>query len=159
MFRVNAFSTTEKGSPTFSTHLYLNTAGTDFQSFFGMGNITVSGSAIDFNSKHIGFKIVRTSSGTASVYATQADGTTENASSALTTIATNGFGAIEFILKVNGTSSVDYYWRKDDGVLSAATNLTSNMPDGNGTDLTSAVSNVATATNTTIKVLSSSYQR
>lgn len=56
------------------------------------------------------------------LYATQADGTTELASSALTTVT--GADILELVAIVNGTTSVDYYWRKNGGSLSSVTTLT-----------------------------------
>jgi len=34
------------------------------------------------------------------------------------------------LMKINGTSSIDYYYRVNGGSLSSATNLTANMPSG-----------------------------
>jgi len=113
------------GSPTFSCGIGLKNKGTDCDSFFGLGNITVATAGITYTDLHIGFKITWASSGAASLYATQADGSTETASGALTTIAANDF--LDLILVVNSTTSVDYYWRKNGGSLSSATNLTANL--------------------------------
>lgn len=135
----------EGGNPIFSATGYLNALGTDEDMFSGMGQPTVATAAITFTGKHIGFKVVRTASGANSLFATQADGTTENASAALTTIAVND--VIDLIVKVNGTASADYYWRKNGGALSAATNLTSNLPTGL-TQCTVAVSSHNVSTNT-----------
>ena len=65
--------------------------------------------------------------GVLSLYATQAGGT-ETASSALTTVAIGDVLSLYF--KVNGTSSVDYYWTKNSGAWSSATNLATNVPTG-----------------------------
>lgn len=114
------------GSPTWTCMFSPGTFGTDFSSYFGLGQVTVTGTAHTYTTNHIGFKLLRAASGTASLYATQGDGSTENASSALTTsIAGDVF---DLIIKVNSSTSVDYYWRKNGGALSSATNLTSNMP-------------------------------
>ena len=117
-----------EGSPVYSTNISMATLGTDLDSFFGFGNLGTldGGNRIVYTTTHIGFKILRTASGTASLYATQADGTTENASSALATVtATEEF---DLIFKINSTTSVDYYTRENGGSLSSATNLTSNLP-------------------------------
>lgn len=145
-------------SSSFSTYVSSTaTLGTDSQSFFGLGLPTITGAGITYVNKHIGFKIVRVASGAVNVYATQADGATENASSVLTTITTND--ALELTLKVNGTSSVDYYWRLNGGARSSPTNLTSNMPLGIGSGISFQVSNAGVASATTYNVGTFSYQR
>src|SRR6185369_4048278 len=105
------------GSPTFKTNVYMAAKGATASSFFGIGNVTVGGTGHTYTVKHIGFKIVISAS-TASLYATQADGSTENASSALITVATDD--TLELAFKVNGTSSVDYYYRQNNGSWSSA---------------------------------------
>jgi hypothetical protein len=95
-----------------------------------------------------------------SLYATQASAGTENASSALAT----GFvihDVLEVCLKVNGTTSVDYYWGMNGGAWSSATNLTTNLPT-NGTNVSImgfSVSNQNTASATTIHFQSGTYSR
>ncbi len=114
------------GSPAFAWRGTVSVIGTSGDGFVGIGAPTVAGSGITFTDRHIGFKFLMTAGPTCTVYATQGDGTTENVSSALTTIATGD--VLELFLKVNGTSSVDYYWRNNGGAWSAATNLTTNFP-------------------------------
>ena len=93
-----------------------------------------------------------------SLYATQADGTTENASAALTTVA--AFDDLDLILQVNSTTSVDYYWRLNGGALSSATNLTSNIGRQNTTAyVTFQLTNSNTASATTMSVNTASYRR
>lgn len=146
------------GSPIFTVSF----RGTNFveasgvaSSFWGIGTVTVDGSGHTYTNNHIGFKLLKTG-GVVSVYATQADGTTENASAALTTVTST---MVEYILKVNGTASVDYYWRTSGGALSSATNLTSNLPTADNNQLQWSVSNDATAFNFIVGVSHSSYQR
>lgn len=100
--------------------------------YFGINPVTVSGSGHTFTDRHIGFKLVK-AAGSISLYGTQANGTTETATSALTTLDT-AYDIVDLIFKVNGTSSVDYYYRKNGGSLSSATNLTTNLPTTNGND-------------------------
>lgn len=94
--------------------------------FVGIGNLTITGTSLTLTGDHIGFKIVK-AAGVLSLYATQAGGT-ETASSALTTVAIGDVLSLYF--KVNGTSSVDYYWTKNSGAWSSATNLATNVPTG-----------------------------
>ncbi len=154
----NTFSATvEVGSPVFTAHVLWTSIGTDVQSYVGIGSPTVAGSGITFTVKHIGFKLIRAASGAINLYATQADGTTENVSAVLTTVA--AVDELDLILKVNGSSSVDYYWRKNGGALSSTTNLTSNMPVGLDGTIRVAVTNAGVATNTNMRIQSSSYER
>jgi len=121
-------STLYLGSPVFSSRINIKTNGlTTASSFFGLGNPTVATAGHTYTVGHTGFKII-TSGAVATLYATQADGTTETASSALTTVAVGD--DLDLILRVNSTTSVDYFWRKNGGALSSATNLTTNMPAG-----------------------------
>lgn len=125
---VGKASTLYLGSPTFSTRvlftLISNSAGS---MYLGLGNPTVATTGHTFTVGHTGFKVIR-SGGVNTLYATQADGAAETVSSALTTIADGD--EMDLVLRVNGTASVDYYWRKNGGALSSATNLTTNMPAG-----------------------------
>ena len=118
--------------------------------------MTVAGTGHTFTTNHIGFKILK-AAGVVSLYGTQADGVTENATSALTTFAEND--TFDLVFKVNGTSSVDYFYRKNGGALSAATNLTTNLPTANTQTLQLSSSNVSTATAFNIAFFSMRYTR
>lgn len=158
--KINAADTTFYpflDSPIFGCSLYFETEGTTLSSFFGIGIIAVNGAGHTYTNAHIGFKIL-TATSVSSLYATQADGSTENASSALTTL--NGGDMLDIKLKVNGSTSVDYYWRKNNGTWSSATNLTSNLPQGTGSTIMQfSISNDSTATGTDIRLNGASYQR
>lgn len=146
------------GSPTLTiSSISFQQVGTTVNYFFGLSNgVTVASTGITYTDKHIGFKL--TASGTTlSLFATQADGTTENASAALVTfVATD---EIDLIIHVNGTSSVDYYYRKNGGALSSATNLTSNMPTGAMNYAQYSVSNVNTTQRSEVIILGSCWER
>ena len=144
------------GSPTFGCSVRLS-LGTTASMYIGIGTATVAGSGHTFTTRHIGFKILF-ATGVASLYATQADGTTENASAALTTIIADD--VLEVVCAVNGTISVDYYWRKNGGAFSAATNLTTNLPSaGNVTDCQFSCSNDGTTSSVVIRVFAATYKR
>ncbi len=118
------------GSPSFSCTFRLNSkTGTSF-GYCGLGDQMMAGATWASTKKHIGF-VVKIVAATASLYATQGDGSTETISSALTTIAAGD--VVEVYLKVNTTASVDYYWRINGGAWSSATNLTTNIPSGANT--------------------------
>ena len=110
--------------------------------FAGMGSVTVGGTGHTFTGDHVGFKVLRAVT-TNSLYATQADGTTENASAALATL--NSYDVLELIIKINSTTSADYYWRRNGGALSSATNLTTNLIDNNDARIQISTSNDSTA--------------
>lgn len=157
---VDQSGNTVLGSPIATISIYCgnfgDTAGTR-SSFFGIWPVTVTGSGHTYTVDHAGFKILL-AGGVYSLYATQANGTTENASSALTTVTTGD--ALDLIIKINSTTSIDYYWRKNGGALSSATNLTSNMPRNTvAISMQFSVSNNATANYMTTVVHSSTYAR
>lgn len=154
----NVIQSGYRGSPTFAIRIWasgLNEGSGAASAFYGIGVPTVNGAGHTYTMNHIGFKVIKTG-GVVSLYATQADGTTESASAALTTLTT---GDIDLILKVNGTTSVDYYWSKSGGTLSAATNLTSNIPTGDTDQTQCSISNNATAVTFNMRILGMSYSR
>jgi hypothetical protein len=141
------------GSPLFTAIFSPTAIGTAGFFYIGTGNITTNAS---ITNTHFGFKVEYTAGPTATLYASQSDGTTENKSSALTTLAAND--SVQVCAKKNSSSSIDYYWRLNGGSWSSATNLTSNMPTSTTTFLTVNVNNAATATANTAQVWSYSYQ-
>lgn len=152
------------GSPQFSCSLSIRNAPTAQPNtgtfYIGLGVLSYSGTSVTFTGKHIGFKLVVTGADTYSLYATQADGSTETASSALTTV-TDTPDSLELCLKVNALSSVDYYWRKNGGAWSSATNLTTNLPTTGDTGRVVHFLgiNQNTANNNEIEVSGASYRR
>jgi hypothetical protein len=87
--------------------------------FMGIWDITVSNTAHTFTQRHIGFKVLY-SGGAHTLFATHADWTTENASSALTSLWTGCFHEICLELDLYrklAPHRVDYYWRKNGGAL------------------------------------------
>ena len=116
-----------KGNPVFTAGFYVSTFGFDDQQMFiGVGNITsASGAAgITFTNNHFGFKVLR-ESGTVNLYTTNADGVTEKAT-LLAAIAAADF--IEVIAIMTSDASVDYFYRRNGGALSAITTHTLNIP-------------------------------
>lgn len=150
-------NTGQDGSPTITMGISITIVGTDFKSLFGLGAVAGDGSTVAYTNDQSGFKVTRASSGTVSLFATQGDGTTETASSALATVAVNeGF---DLILKINGTASIDYFFRQEVGSLSSATNLTTNLPDSVAPFVQGVVSNIGVATNTVFSLHSGSAER
>lgn len=144
------------GSPSFYAGFSMTTVGTTGSYYIGIGAVTAATSGHTMTDAHIGFKITVAAS-VASLYATQADGT-ENASSALVTLVAGDW--VEVWCVVNGTTSVDYYWSQNQGAISSATNLTSNLPTSTSdTWLQSSVSNNTTATQQTFVMNAASFTR
>ena len=148
-------------SPTFSTFLKLTTPNEangvgHFLIGFGLATSTINGSGIVFTAPHIGFKILKTG-GAANLYATQGSGASSTASASLTTLVQSDL--LELILRVNATSSVDYYWRKNGGTISSATNLTTNLPTSTASYLFAGASNVNTAYDFNFNIVNMSYER
>lgn len=148
------------GSPIFTTEIEFapQGLGTTGAYYMGIGTPTIATTGITFTPTHIGFKVLVVS-GVASLYATQADGTTENASSVLTTLLTGDM--LRLIVKVNGASSVDYYYSKNTSASYSTVNLTTNMPS---TSLQDAMwifgcTNSSSASAQSIYALSASFER
>lgn len=131
-------------------------AGTG-SAFIGMGTVTAAGTGHTFTNSHIGFKIL-IAAGVASLYATQADGSVENASAALTTLTATDH--IDLYVVVNGTTSVDYYYSKNGAALSAATNLTARLPTASdNTWVQGSVANDSTANAIQLQLEAAKYER
>ena len=103
----------------------------DGSSYFGWGNVSIGGTP-NYTFVHAGFKILYTAGPTATLYATQADGTTEAVSSALTTLATGD--VVSVCYNVTSSTNINYYWRNNNGAWSSATALNTHSPVGTGTD-------------------------
>jgi hypothetical protein len=122
----------------------------------GLGVVTKDGTGHTYTTDHCGFKVLA-AAGVASLYATQGNGSTETASSALTTIATTD--QVDVMLKINGSSSIDYYWRKNGGTWSSATNLATNLPDTASALAQFSTSNNSTAAQNNFEFIAASYSR
>jgi hypothetical protein len=130
-------------NPKIAMSIYLNCAGSLTGSWYGgLGNITVSGAGHTFTGDHIGFKLT-TSGGVTSLYGTVAGGT-ETATAALTTAVLNDTFDLRAI--VTGSSNVAFYYRKNFGAWSSATNVTTNIPSSSPSPyIQQSVSNNSTA--------------
>ena len=149
-----------KGSPTFSC--VLNMANIDVSNgsagaFFGMGEPVISGSGLFNGSDNFAGFYLQKSSGVVTLYAVQNNATAITQSSSLTTVASSD--VLDLIVKMNGTSSIDYYWRKNVGTLSSATNLATRVPTAASNKISLCTTNVGTAYEFSIIVISASYER
>lgn len=150
-------STFPIGSPSFSSRFYIS-VGSDMVFLCGIGEMIndTAGGSTTCTSKHIGFKITRTSSGDIELFATQANGTTESATKMATVATAN---EIEVIFQVNGSSSVDYYYRVNGGALSSATNITTNMPTTAEAWVCWGINNRSSAADSSAYIFNGSFQR
>ena len=148
------------GNPTFACTVQINSNPATIKgiTFVGLGTPTVSGTDITMTDNHMGFKLIGNGSST-SLFATQGDGSTETASSALTTVATQD--QLDLIMVVTSGTSANYYWRLNGGSLSAATNLATHAPSASTAVNVStfAVSNQANANIYTHSIASATYSR
>lgn len=136
-----------ENNPTFSIIVVAdNISGSGSGStYWGIGSVVVAGTGHTYTEHHIGFKALKVSSTTTNLYGTVSDGTTETATASLTTVTDSD--VLELICVVTGTSNVAFYWRKNGGALSSATNITTNIPSGtdNANRLKFSSSNNSTA--------------
>lgn len=147
------------GNVIWSSHLYLYTftiASATASAFLGVGAVSKDGTGHTFTDDHMGFKILKASAAV-NLYATQANGTTETASAALQSMVENKM--LDVIFQKNGTSSIDYYFRYNNGALSSATNLTTNMPSAVLKVNQWSVCNESAAFTFRLAIISSSYER
>lgn len=118
------------GSPSFNFRFSLPAVGTTTTWFVGIGDAT-EGVNTAINGLHVGF-VVRVIAGVASLHATNANGTSETLSSALATISAND--VVEVATKINGTTSISYYWRVNGAAWSTVTSHTTNIPNATTTN-------------------------
>ena len=132
----------------FSTSLIQTATGTDFDSFFGVGYITVTGSGITFTEHHIGFRERQTSSGGIVYECTSGNGT-----QVATAVSSWAGAAISFF---RSTGQILFYVN---GVQVAAhtTNLPTGTLDGDN-HVAFQVTNVGVAVTTTRLVGHFSYE-
>jgi hypothetical protein len=132
----------------FSVRVNLNVAGTTFDTFFGVGTVNgdVSGTGNVYTLSQYGFKIVGASS-VYTLFGTNGNGTTETATSALTTIVSGDW--LDLMAVYTPGVGIDFYWAKNGAAWSSATTNTTHLPTS-ATDafaaLVWAISNKSTAT-------------
>ena len=162
----NAWSISTKSiflsSPTFSCVIgadTLNAASGNGDAIFMFGEPGISGTGVDFSGYDFcGFYIEKTA-GVVSLYAAQNNSNvTHSVSTALTTLSDGD--TLDLIFKMNGSASIDYYWRKNDGSLSAKTTISTKVPTAAvATILTMATSNHSSAFNFAMRAFSAAYER
>ena len=129
----------------------------DFQFQMGLGDVAPYDLLTTWLNKHVGFKASRVAGGTLTLKGSQANGTTEVLTASLATIVDGDW--FDLILQINGSSSVDYYVRQNNGAKSAAVNLTGSMPSGTQGRMGFGVNNMASSVETVLEVSCTSYER
>ncbi len=144
-----------KSVSRFFSSISNTTQGSDFNKFWGLGNLTVTGSAITYTGNQYGWKSTRASSGTVVMSATNANGTSETA----TDIGEINEIGNYFIDKQSDTS-IKFY-RQDDGATSYTLEAThtTNISTSSVSRFQSAVSNLGASSNSRIQQSSMSYQQ
>lgn len=149
------FTNLFKGSPVFSATCEIRILGTGGQFFAGIGNMNTAANV--FTTAHIGFKIV-----SGILYATQADGVTE---SSIPLVTVTSGDVINIVCRVNGTKSVDYYFRKYfdsftglyNEVFSTAMSLSANIPSTISPRIVLSANNGGTANNFRALIAGATY--
>lgn len=100
------------------------TIGTTGVAYIGTGEVPNNFTS-GITANHIGFKIL-VSSGTATLYGTVANGSTETATASLTTIVNSDF--VDLCFRKSGASSVTFYYQINGGGWSSGTEVTTNIP-------------------------------
>jgi hypothetical protein len=144
------------GNTRFFISIFSKTQGSDYNSYWGTGAVTVSGSSITYTPGHCGFKSIRTSSGTVVTSATNANGTTETATDIGVTDERG-----EYFMDRTSSTSLKYYRKEFAGtsyVLEAT--HTTNIPTAADSGLfTVAISNIGVASSSTLKFPNVSFQQ
>ena len=125
-----------------------NTAGTGGEAIFGVGQVTVSGSAITYTVNQYSFKLTATL-GTLS--ATNANGTTETATASGAVTLSN---AIMYHAKKTGTTNIKFY---TDRTLQAT--HTTNLPTGNNDFMGFGITNTANASQSVWELCAYKYNQ
>lgn len=133
----------------------VDTKGTDGRFFAGIVASTPArpgfAASAAYTVRHFGFRISWDSSGAATLYGTQSDGTT-NTSTSLATIAENDHLVMQAVINAAGDGVTYRYWLN--GVMAAETTVTANFPTGSNYNSRLAIglenNTIATADTATI---------
>ena len=128
--------------------------GSDFNKFWGAGDVTVAAAGITYTTDQYGFKSIRTSGGTIVISATNANGTTETATDIGETSAIGGY----FIDRQS--SSIKFYRIPLNGSVYVleATHTTNISTSASGSTAVIAVTNLNVASESRLTVSATSYQ-
>lgn len=118
------------GSPTLTGSCYWRYVKTGNEeatmAFLGIADFSTGKTSEAFTDAHVGFMITTTAGGVKSLYATNANGTTQTKSASLDTPADADF--YDFRIDMTAATNIAFYWRKNGGSWSSATNHTTNIP-------------------------------
>lgn len=113
--------------------------------FFGVGqNTSLTNTTFDTTVDHVGATLEWSGGGTASLYGTMTNSGSNSKTSALTTMAVND--QLDVRIECNSTSDVKFYYKKNNGSWSSATQLTTNFPTNASSKVVVGMSNMNTST-------------
>jgi len=129
--------------------------GTDYNTFWGVGDLTVGASSITYTDDQYGFKSIRASSGTVAISATNANGTTETATDISETTEAGAY-----FIDRQSSSSIKFYvmLKNDTSYTLEATHTTNISTAADNMVFKAAVSNVGVASATSLLFNSFGYQ-
>lgn len=102
-----------------------SSSGNNYECYFGIGTVTISGSGHTFTNSHVGFKLLKPA-GSFSFSATVANGSTETA----TVLTTTDFSAaiLEASIFYRSASAIEFTYRTSGGSWSSPVTITTNIP-------------------------------
>lgn len=115
------------GSPMVTVGCRVLSIGTTGYFFLGIGLMT----SITATANHIGF-LIDIASGVATLKFSNANGTTQTLSAAITTLTNQD--NLQVCFKKTSTTSIDFYYSLNGGAWSSATTHTTNIPTGSAGD-------------------------
>lgn len=145
------------GNPTFTATLLLLTAGAgDGRAFIGIGLPTIDGNGITYSGRsQIGFRVDKTS-GTVTVSSEMNDGGSgTSVGTNLTTIVDGD--VLELYIQKTSTS-VKWYYRKNQGAITLGDTQTTHIPSGSEQYIFFGVSNAGTANNYQLIMQCAAYE-
>lgn len=125
-----------------------------------IGTITNDSGGWFGSQRHIGFKIVK-ASGTITLYASVADGATEN-NQTLTTLSDGVDYTIDTAIVITGNTSATFYYSKEQAAMSAGTTLSTNFPTSSfssSTGMQFCLGNNGVSAGNQLYIYSASYKR
>jgi len=130
------------GSPTISWSVSLSRFTGSGDAVVVLGMDSFFGTSFTYTGKHVGFRFQK-SSGTVSLYATNGNGTAQT--STLLVSSVTAYDTYQLVVVMNGNSSIDFYYRVNDGSWSAKTTHTTNIPTGDNGAIGGAIKNDSAA--------------
>ena len=147
-------------NPSFRIGMTVRSAGANSgpQVYVGIGTVANAAAGHTFTNNHIGFKLVNTGSAY-TLYATNANGSTETATSMVTGLVNND--ELELMCDFTTGTSANFYYRLNGGSLSSATTNSTNLPlsSANAVALQFSISSTNVSGVNSVEIASTQYFR